>query len=162
MKADSTKDGVPHEVAGTAVEGEEADKTDAAVAAVIHLQTTWQMQDVEMGNKYSNWEAILASQEWQSPRPCSHNNSHEQHTFQIYTIKRYNNWNVCYSCGFDVEDGHTSMTCPFQKACHQMGFTRENVSSILRWGTHLALRECTSWSSQQSDTPDGVGQTHCC
>ena len=27
-------------------------------------------------------------------------------------IKRYANWNVCFSCGFDVEDGHTSKTCP--------------------------------------------------
>jgi hypothetical protein len=27
-------------------------------------------------------------------------------------VKRFNNWNYCYSCGFDVEDGHTSMTCP--------------------------------------------------
>jgi hypothetical protein len=27
--------------------------------------------------------------------------------------KRYNNWNVCFLCGFDIEDGHTSQTCPF-------------------------------------------------
>lgn len=27
-------------------------------------------------------------------------------------IKRFNNWNYCYLCGFDVEDGHTSQTCP--------------------------------------------------
>ena len=27
-------------------------------------------------------------------------------------IKRYTNWNVCFSCGFDVEYGHTSKTCP--------------------------------------------------
>jgi hypothetical protein len=27
--------------------------------------------------------------------------------------KRYNNWNVCFSCGFDIKDGHTSQTCPF-------------------------------------------------
>ncbi len=27
-------------------------------------------------------------------------------------IKTYSNWNVCFSCGFDVEDGHTSKTCP--------------------------------------------------
>jgi hypothetical protein len=25
-------------------------------------------------------------------------------------VKRYTNWNACFSCGFDVEDGHTSMT----------------------------------------------------
>ncbi len=27
-------------------------------------------------------------------------------------MKRYANWNVCFSYGFDVEDGHTSKTCP--------------------------------------------------
>jgi hypothetical protein len=41
--------------------------------------------------------------------------------------KRYNNWNICYSCGFNTKDGHTSMTCSFRKACHQTGFTRENA-----------------------------------
>ena len=25
-------------------------------------------------------------------------------------IKRYVNWNICFSCEFDVEDGHTSKT----------------------------------------------------
>jgi hypothetical protein len=25
-------------------------------------------------------------------------------------VKRFNNWNYCFSCGFDVEYGHTSMT----------------------------------------------------
>jgi hypothetical protein len=28
----------------------------------------------------------------------------------VYKI--HNNWNVCFLCGFDVEDGHTSKTCP--------------------------------------------------
>ncbi len=27
-------------------------------------------------------------------------------------IKRYDNWNYCFSCEFDVEDRHTSATCP--------------------------------------------------
>ena len=27
-------------------------------------------------------------------------------------VKRYSNMNVCFSCGFDVENGHTSRTCP--------------------------------------------------
>jgi hypothetical protein len=26
------------------------------------------------------------------------------------TLKSYTNWNVCYSCEFDVDDGHTSIT----------------------------------------------------
>jgi hypothetical protein len=44
-----------------------------------------------------------AMQPQQQPRTANFSN--------IY--KRYNNWNVCYSCGFDIEDGHTSMTCLF-------------------------------------------------
>ncbi len=31
----------------------------------------------------------------------------------IYKI--HNNWNVCFSCGFDIKDGHTSITCPFKR-----------------------------------------------
>ena len=27
-------------------------------------------------------------------------------------IKQYANWSIYFSCGFDVEDGHTSKTCP--------------------------------------------------
>jgi hypothetical protein len=48
--------------------------------------------------------------------------------------KRYKNWNVCYSCGFDSEDIHTLMTCPFWKASHQMGFTRENAQQYIAAG----------------------------
>ncbi len=28
--------------------------------------------------------------------------------------KWYNNWDICFSCGFYMEDGHTSLTCPFR------------------------------------------------
>jgi hypothetical protein len=48
--------------------------------------------------------------------------------------KRYNNWNVCFSCGFDVEDGHTSAMCPFRKANHQMSFTRGNAQQFIAAG----------------------------
>ena len=27
-------------------------------------------------------------------------------------LKRYVSWNVCFSCGFNVKDRHTSKTCP--------------------------------------------------
>jgi hypothetical protein len=39
-------------------------------------------------------------------------------TFPTF-YKRLKNWNVCFLCGFDIEDGHTSLTCPFKKANHQ-------------------------------------------
>jgi hypothetical protein len=43
-------------------------------------------------------------------------------------VKIHNNWNVCYSCGFDVEDGHNSQTCHFdwRKPNHDVTFTRAN------------------------------------
>ena len=48
--------------------------------------------------------------------------------------KRHNNWNVCFSCGFDIEDGHTSATCPFKKANHQQSFTRDNAQQFIATG----------------------------
>ncbi len=47
-------------------------------------------------------------------------------------IKRYRNWNACFSCGFDVADGHTLATCPMEwrKPNHQVGYTRENLASF--------------------------------
>jgi hypothetical protein len=40
---------------------------------------------------------------------------------QLNFVKRFTNNNVYYSCGFDVEDGHTSVTCPreWRKTNHQ-------------------------------------------
>ena len=51
-------------------------------------------------------------------------------------IKRYANWNVCFSCGFDVEDGHTSKTCPapWRRANHQEGYTRANSGQYIAAG----------------------------
>ena len=40
--------------------------------------------------------------------------------------KWFSNQNACFSCGFDVEDWHTSATCQRKKQGHQDGFTREN------------------------------------
>ena len=46
--------------------------------------------------------------------------------------KSYTNQNVCYSCGFDVEDWHTSATCNRRKTGHQEGFTRSNYMEYER------------------------------
>jgi hypothetical protein len=48
--------------------------------------------------------------------------------------KRHNNWNVCFSCGFDIEDGHTSTTCPFKKANHQQSFSCKNAQQFINAG----------------------------
>jgi len=51
-------------------------------------------------------------------------------------VKRFANWNYCYTCGFDVAQDHTSATCPAQwrKAGHQEGCTRNNVQQYVAAG----------------------------
>ena len=53
-------------------------------------------------------------------------------------VKWYNNWNYCYSCRFDVEDGHTSQTCTCpparHKNGHQVGCICENVQQYIATG----------------------------
>jgi hypothetical protein len=50
----------------------------------------------------------------------------------IYKV--HNNWNACFRCGFDIEDGHTSITCPFKRWNHQDSFTRENAQQFIAAG----------------------------
>jgi hypothetical protein len=45
--------------------------------------------------------------------------------------KWYNNWNVCFLCGFNVGNGHMSLTCPFKKLNHQQSYTQENVQQFI-------------------------------
>jgi hypothetical protein len=62
--------------------------------------------------------------------------------FQSNLVKSHNNWNVCYSCGFDVEDGHTSSTChmDWRKPTHDVSFTRENAQLKLSQGCDACTR----------------------
>ena len=57
-------------------------------------------------------------------------------------VKRYANMNVCFSCGFDVEDGHNSGTCPMQwrRPNHQVGFTRANAQQYINAGYDACTR----------------------
>ena len=57
-------------------------------------------------------------------------------------VKRYANWNVCFSCEFDVEDGHTSTTCPWQLQCanHQEGYDRANASQYIAAGYNACTK----------------------
>ena len=51
-------------------------------------------------------------------------------------VKKYNNMNACFSCGFDVEDGHTSRTCPhdWRRANHQEAYGRHNAQEYINAG----------------------------
>ncbi len=48
----------------------------------------------------------------------------------------YANWNACFLCGFDVEDGHTSKTCPAPWQCinHQEGLDHTNANQYISAG----------------------------
>ena len=58
------------------------------------------------------------------------------------TVKRYNNWNACYSCGFDIADAHTSMSCPahLRRPSHDINFTRQNAQQYIDLGHPCSTR----------------------
>ncbi len=58
------------------------------------------------------------------------------------TVKRYSNWNACYLCGFDVADGHTSISCPphLCKASHDINFNRQNAQQYIDLGHPCATK----------------------
>ena len=51
-------------------------------------------------------------------------------------VKKYSNMNVCFSCGFDVEDGHTSRMCPqaWRHTNHQEGYDWSNAQQYIDAG----------------------------
>ena len=50
--------------------------------------------------------------------------------------KWFNNWNYCYTCGYDVAAWHNSQTCPqsYRKKGHQEGCTKELCGAYLAAG----------------------------
>jgi hypothetical protein len=56
------------------------------------------------------------------------------------TYKCYNNLNLCFSCSFDVEDEHTSLTCPFRELNHQTSYMRKNVQLFIVAGYDLCMK----------------------
>ncbi len=52
------------------------------------------------------------------------------------TVKHHANWNVCYSCGFIIANGHTSITCPFhmRKPMHDINFSRQDAQQYIDMG----------------------------
>ena len=62
--------------------------------------------------------------------------------FKSNLVKQHNNWNVCYSCGFDVEDGHNSMTyhMDWRKPTHDVTFTHDNAQQKLAMGCDACTR----------------------
>lgn len=58
-------------------------------------------------------------------------------------VKRFANWNACYTCGFDIPDGHTSMSCQAQcKSGHDIQFTCQNAQQYIDAGRNCSTRNC--------------------
>ena len=50
-------------------------------------------------------------------------------------VKQHNNMNACFSCGFNVEERHTSCTCPQEwrqtNHHHQEAYDRHNAQQYI-------------------------------
>jgi hypothetical protein len=68
--------------------------------------------------------------------------------------KRFNNWNMCSTCGFDVEIWHTSQTCPVKhnNPYHQDGCTRENAQAYIAAGHRICKK-----AMHKTKLPDNPG-----
>eukprot|EP00804_Cyclotella_cryptica_P023697 CCRYP_019320-RA/>CCRYP_019320-RA protein AED:0.37 eAED:0.35 QI:0/0/0/1/1/1/6/0/1607 len=60
------------------------------------------------------------------------------------TTKYFNNWNMCYSCGWDVPHWHTSQTCNNRAPGHQDGCTRQNAQAYMTAGHRSTPTHITS------------------
>ena len=57
--------------------------------------------------------------------------------------KKFVNWNMCYSCGFDIPDGHTSQTCQqyLRKPDHDIYFRPAECAALHQPGVQLCNEE---------------------
>jgi hypothetical protein len=71
---------------------------------------------------------------------------HQAHINVPYsnTTKRHANWNACFSCGFDMDDNHTSQTCPLhlRRHNHNVNFTRCNAQQYINAGYRCCTKNC--------------------
>ena len=63
-------------------------------------------------------------------------------TGQKNYTKHFNNWNICFSCGFDVPNWHTSATCPAvcRKDGHQEGYDCQNYAQYAAQGHKVGMK----------------------
>jgi hypothetical protein len=57
-------------------------------------------------------------------------------------VKKYENWNACYTCGFDIEDRHMSATCPghWRKPTLNEAFTCTNGQQYINQGYDMCTK----------------------
>jgi hypothetical protein len=73
--------------------------------------------------------------------------------YQSNLVKSSTNWNVCYSCGFNIKDRHTSITCPpaWCRPNHPEGFTRANAQEYINQGWDPCTKAMHKTNSQDFD-----------
>ena len=69
------------------------------------------------------------------------------------TTKYYNNWNMCFSCGWDLPSWHTSATCDNQLNGHQVRCTRGNAQAYMSTGHRVSRRAIHKTSLPQNPGP---------
>ncbi len=74
--------------------------------------------------------------------------------------KKHSNWNVYYSCGCDIKDGHISSTCPWDWQNHHTWWdSHELTHRVTSQGVVIvAPRECTRMCSRCLRCSDMEGQ----
>jgi hypothetical protein len=65
-----------------------------------------------------------------------------QCNFTPTPVKKFNNWKVCYSCGFDIKDKHTGVTCPidWHRTTHCKKYLRNNVQAYIVSGHDVCTK----------------------
>ncbi len=99
----------------------EAVDPDGSDKVITHLRTTCKLQELR---SLCRANSFLVEEAWHRYHPRN-NKICNPDLSDVY--KWYNNWNACFSCGFNVENDHTSTTCPFNKINHQQTYTRKNA-----------------------------------
>ena len=71
-------------------------------------------------------------------------------------MKYYNNWSMCYSCGFDVPGWHNSQSCPMEcrKSHHQTGCNRANAQGYLTAGHKVTKKGMNKTQLPTNPGPD--------
>jgi hypothetical protein len=116
--------GVGDIVAGTNVDADAEDGVVAHLLITCAPQVPWRLRLATLSILLGATRSFCPCREYSDKckTPIS----------PIYTKGK--NWNICFSCGFDIEDGHTSLTCPFNKMNQQSSFTCKNAQQFIAGG----------------------------
>jgi hypothetical protein len=90
------------------------------------------------------------------PPPPAHLQQYRQKPAFSNVTKHFNNWNMCFTCGWDVESWHNSQTCNMQhnNPAHQRGCTRENAKAYMDSGHRVSTKAMHKTKLPENPGPD--------